>query len=88
MAFVHLVAAVDSQTASRASSAFAMLVAITLLLGLFLLGVVLIMVARRIRQRRAQRVKVERASRLDPWQESAKRLQPYPRQDQSDAAEQ
>jgi hypothetical protein len=84
MCFVHPLATADPQAASRATSAVSMLIALALLLGLFMLGVVSIMVARRIRQRRTQQVKNHSMPRVDPWSESAKRLQPYPRQnDQS-----
>jgi hypothetical protein len=84
MCFVHLLAMADPQAASRATSAVSMHIALALLLGLFMLGVVSIMVVRRIRQRRTQQVKSHSMPRVDPWSESAKRLQPYPRQnDQS-----
>ena len=79
MGFVHLAAENGSQAATRASSAYAMFVAVALLLGLFLLGVVLIMSARRIRQRRIRLSASGKRQSIDPWTESARRLQPYRR---------
>lgn len=82
MSFVHVLATDDSQAAARAGSALSMFLGLALLLGLFVAGITLIMIARRIRQRQRTEARASSTTGPDPWRASAQRIQPYPRHEE------
>ena len=60
----------------------ALFFALTFLLGLFMLGLVLIWAARRIRRMPDRREPEDPP--VDPWKESARRLEPYSPENSAD----
>jgi hypothetical protein len=75
-------AAPAGDAATRASSALALFFALVFLLGLFMAGLVLIWAARRVR--RTPTTKEPDDPPVDPWKESARRIEPYVPDDSTD----